>query len=138
MKDLYVVNTPIAPVFLDIELIVDLPRTIPMKHDEFVLKVREQYSKFGTPYFALFKDGKFIIPDCNVCGGMKRGGVGGLEKEGISLEGYIEGFLNGKDVFWDSEVIPITSIVEFSPSEIYLEAIEALSKKYEIKRVFVD
>ena len=133
MKELYLVNTNVDPSFLNGDFKSSSDQGIYSAHENFIAKVREQHPRFEMPYFALFEGGTFKIPissDGASIGGSVLSVCGPFER-------YIEKYIIGENTLWIGETIPITTIVEFSLTELLQFPIERLGGKYNIKKILV-
>lgn len=146
MPSLYLVHTTITPKFLN-------PRetrhaAMWKEHGAFIRKIREQYPDAELPYLALFAHGNGLIPDCVEAGTMvySGGGVVVLIKNGtintgngtITLDEFVDRCAQGESFPSLATTPHIDGIVEFSPTELYPDAMERLAERYDIRRVMVE
>ena len=133
-KELYVINTNEDSFFVNPFISPEL-KTYAREQRAFIAKVQKVLNFFDLPYLALFPSGEFYAPQLirPACGDM-----GNVKNIRIGLIGLVEELLeeSQSDVQTPFNK-PITAIVEFSPTELYPEAMEQLAEKYEIKRISV-
>ena len=82
---------------------------------------------FKSPYWEFFHDGQYRF--CSVISRITNGA-----REEI-LEEYVERLISGKDTVINGLVTPITTLIQYSPEEIYPELMKSLEKKYDFKRI---
>ena len=135
---LYVVNTVLSPGFLDMDFAAEHPERAMAEHAAFVRQVREQHPTFALPYLALFADGWLQIPYPGSLSGSLMGNIRDGMTNRQPLDEFIARYAEGKDTIWLGKTIPLTAIIEFSPTELYPAPMERLGAKYELRRITVN
>lgn len=114
-------------------------------HQLFLKKVQEKIQTFNIPYLAFFDNGvtltlqsltKEPIESFGVISGRVVDGVcpGGIGDGDCTLAEYVNHLVIGLKQYNGKRSKPITGIVEFSPTELYPEAMKDLSKRYQIEK----
>jgi len=141
VTELYLVNTTIKPVFLDMPFIMRQPPRIRLKaHSDFINRVKEQYPRFDCPYLGLFEnDTLYVFDDLELRATelslVQDGVVLGARAE--TLDEFIDRYKKEYISLSTGRITPITAVVEFSPTELYPEVMKKLEAKYDIKRIQV-
>ena len=140
MKEIYLVHTQIKPVFFDLDFLKESPQAAYLAHNEFARRVRREVSGFGiSPYIALLSDGKIhvsIDPPGFVISGTVTDDLAQVGTARMRLDEFIEQAVEG-NAEMPSSAKPST-IVEFSPEELYPDVMRRLGQNYAISRVIVD
>ena len=113
---------------------------------QFIQKTKEQIPNFDFPYMALFDNGTYlIIQDVTSIGSSHAGGkvVDGICPSGrgfrddCTLAEMIDDYIVGLPIDCEGtrRTKSLTGVIEFSPKELYPDAIQELSKKYDIKKI---
>jgi hypothetical protein len=140
MKQIYLVNTSIEPVFLDPQFQKTRRDDAILQHNQFSKRVLMDVPGFGAaPYIALLSDGAVRIPfdliDVGVSGKVQ-GDKATFGTGTLRLDDFIAQVIEG------SAELPtrakINTIVEFSPEELYPAAMRLLAQKYHISHIRVD
>ncbi len=146
MARLYLVNTRIDPSFLSIDYQRFDERSAYLQHGRFMMAVKQHIPAFRGPYMALMDDGTIYIPQALVKKGELRTGgnykfiVGGKVRingeDALPLDEFVDRMITGTAGIPHSK--NMNTIVEFSPDEIYRDAMKELAGRYDVTRVWVE